>query len=111
MGFNTALIICNDQLHTLAERPNAGKLIQDVIHRASHGEYREGERRSGPAYGPFGIGALPSQHADDGQLALVARNSIKLVGTCWTSDPLEAIKQVADQLGYKLVKKPERKTA
>lgn len=111
MGFNTALIVCNDQLHSLASDPRAGAIIKHVIDHACHGEYKNGVRKSGPAYGIYGVGALPSQHADDGQLILVGRNSIQLVGTCWTGDPLEAIRQVADQLGYKLTKKPERKTA
>jgi hypothetical protein len=112
MGFNTAVIICNDQLDRLVTDPDAGKVIGDAISEANYGFRIDGARRSGAAaYGRHGIGALPSRHADDCQLVLIGHNSIQLVGQCWTGDPLEAVRQVANQLGYDLRKKPERKSA
>lgn len=110
MGFNTALIICNDQLSDLAKSPEAGAAIDRVIGEANNGRYENGTRKmTEPAYGRFSVGALPSRHADEGQLILIGGNSIQLVARCWTFDPLTALEQAADQLGYKLVKKRERK--
>jgi hypothetical protein len=112
MGYNTAVIICNDQLHDLAKDPNAGELIQTVIHEAGCRPGPRGREKGfhQASYGAYSVGALPPRHADECQLVLVGRNSIDLVGTSFSSDPLEALRQAANKLGYDLRKKPERKT-
>lgn len=111
MGFNTALIVCNDQLDRLVADPRAGGVIGDVISEANYGVRIERKRRIGDAaYGRHSVGALPSMHADDCQLVLIGHNAIQRVGVCYSSDPLEAIRQVANHLGYDLRKKPERKS-
>ena len=110
MGYNTAIIICNDQLHDLARDPDTGRAIDRMIGEANAGRRTaEGREVGQAAYGRFSMGALPSRHADEGQLILVGGNCIQTVARCWTFDPLEALKQAADQLGYTLHKKPERK--
>lgn len=111
MGYNTAVIICNDQLQSIADDPNFGSKLKDTILDTRRVRPRGHENMNAANYGAYSVGALPPRHADDCQLVLVGRNSIQLVGQCWSSDPLEAIRQVADHLGYDLRKKPERKSA
>lgn len=113
MGYNTVLTVCNDQLSSIRNDPDFGRKVHDLIRDAGHFPGPRGHERSinQPLHGAYGVSALMPRHADDMQLVLVGRNTMELIGQCWTADPVEALKQVADQLGYKVIKQPERKKA
>jgi len=114
MGYNTALMICNDGLHELERDPDAGKKIargvlmadRDPPHSISIGNHCN----------PVSI--LPSQHADTAQLVVVGGNWIQSVAflrnrdfTGASNDPVaeRVLRQLADDLGYNLSKKAWRK--
>lgn len=73
MGYNTAAIFLNDTLHELARDPEAGAKIQSHVLRG----------RREPNYGPHGVQALPSQHADTVQIVAVGGNTM-----VWIMDEL-----------------------
>jgi hypothetical protein len=103
MGYNTALIICNDQLHELAKDPEGGRIIQSLIQEA---------RGKEAIYGRYGIGALQSQHADGVQIVAVGGNAIRHLGYGhYTHSPEDLLRCLADQMGYRLSKRPLRAAA
>jgi len=99
VGFNTACIILNDTLHSFAADPAVGEKVQTAILTA---------RRSG-GYGPHGFMALQSQHADNVQIVAIGGNRIDLLGIGhWRDDKEALLRQLADQMGFRLVRKPRR---
>lgn len=105
MGFNSAVLILNDQMHDLERAPDGGKAVTDAIHSASN--YRDAM----PGYGRYGVRALPTQHADTAQLVRISANSIKHLGFGhWRMSDIELLKEAADKLGYRLVRKSTKET-
>jgi hypothetical protein len=112
MGFNTALMFCNDALGALKRDPDAGVKIASGITLANRDD-------------SFGVGnhvncfsVLPSIHANGTQVILVGGNTIRSVCTfghttfmsipdCDIEEKLLA--RLADDLGYNLSKKAWRK--
>lgn len=105
MGFNTACIILNDQLHTLANREGVGRDIELSVLTA---ERRDRPHRGEVHYTP-GFEALPSQHADTVQIVAVGGNMIRLLGHGhWRHEPEELLRALADQMGFRLTRKAAR---
>lgn len=110
MGFNTALIILNDQLHDLARDPRAGELIQDIVREAAEREWpRAGidAPRRLARYGRYGVGALQSEHADTTHIVAIGRNEIVPLGFSGSLEPEAILRSLADQLGFEV--RPKRK--
>lgn len=109
MGFNTALVFCNDGLGELDRDPNAGKKIAALI-RGSWG-LRRGESESG-SIGNYAnpISCLTSLHADEIQIVAVGGNRIQYLGYGggYASTPEAMLKELADQMGFRLVAKKKR---
>lgn len=96
MGYNTACIILNDRLHDFAKDPEVGGKVQTAVLVA----HRDMSR------GPHGFQALPSQHADVAQVVVVSANSIKPLGYGhWQNTDEELLRHLADQHGFRLVRK------
>jgi hypothetical protein len=112
MGYNTAAMFLNDAIDGLKRDPDIGHKIYEAIIMAD----RPGNRERG--YTDFSISnhcnggmVIPSRHADEVQIVAVGGNYMKRLGySYWTrmDDPVEMCKALADQLGYRLVKKAER---
>ena len=114
MGFNTALMICNDGMDELRRDPLAAEKLHQGILLA--GRQRDGWGFSvsiGNHCNPVSI--LPSEHADYAQLVIVGGNSIRRIATLggsrarfdWDAEGVFAT--LADQLGYNVSKKAWRK--
>lgn len=98
MGFNTACIILNDRLHDLPKRDDLGSRIQTSVLTAS--------RRHSIAPG---MDFLPSQHADTVQIVAVGGNRIFSLGYGhWRDEPEDLLRKLADQMGFRIVRKPRR---
>lgn len=100
MGFNTACLILNDELNTLAEREGIGRDIKATVLTSERG-------RHGVAPHPTpGFRSLPSQHADTVQIVAVGGNRIFSLGYGhWKDEPEELLRALADQMGFRLVRK------
>lgn len=98
MGFNTAAIILNDQLHQLAKDPDAGEWIARAV-RDSRGDGST----------PFGLTVLSSAHSDTIQIVGVGGNMIQRLGYGrWDDKPEDLLRKLADQMGFRLVRKAAR---
>jgi len=101
MGFNTAVIIKNDYMHTIQDDKDFGEKLCDSI-------YYSGWNKTRNLHNSFST--LPSQHADTMQVVLIGGNSIRSLGySNWNSTDIEILRDLADQFGYKLTKKREKK--
>lgn len=97
MGFNSTVIILNDYLHQIAEDKDFGRSLSDAILGLS--VQRE-------VHIP-GATAIETHHADDVMVIAVGGNSGKNLGRGghFRSTDLELIRNIADNLGYRLVRK------
>lgn len=100
MGFNTVAFFLNDQTDALCRDPGAVAIT--LRNAMSSGR--------GAKYGPGGMRVLPSVHADYQQVVVAGGNRITLLGACHglSHEPADILKQLADQHGYRLVRKPQR---
>ena len=112
MGYNTALMVCNDGLSQLERDADAGKKIARGVLAA--GQATVNYIAIGNHANPVSI--LPSQHADVDQLVIVGGNTIRHVHSFYrligcSSRPLEedVLSALAEELGYTLRKKAWRK--
>lgn len=113
MGYNTAVMLLNDHIDGLNTDTGFGPRLHDSILESSRPEYR-GRGKSLPL-GHCGNGAmvLESQHADNVQIVAVGGNCMIPLGTLWgawrhMTEPEKLLKSLADQMGYRLVRKPQR---
>lgn len=102
MGYNTSITICNDMLDQIRSHPD--DFVEGITHYLNDG-------------GGFGVGNYANgvtvhsaNHADDTQLIAVGGNYSTKVFRGWGPHHTEEgqiflLKQWADSLGYRLVKK------
>lgn len=91
MGMNSTVLILNDQLHDIAADPQT---FVDCLLGACNGgtpiEWTTGK-------------LVACHHADDTAIIAVSGNQAKVLGYAGPRlDDIEALKQVANQLGYEL---------
>lgn len=103
MGFNTVAMFLNDQSDVMERR---GQEVLDTLHtcmRSGQGTDRIG--------GPGQMQVLPSHHADNLHVVMAGGNTLSSLGfvSGWSHDPVHALKQLAGQHGYRLVKLPSGK--
>lgn len=99
MGLNTPAIIMNDLLHEMERDPDAGRHIAYAVIDRDHFDASA-----------LGVKVLPCGHSSAMQIVAVGGNTIRLIGwsnSCHDSDE-ELLRKLADQMGYKLVKKGSR---
>lgn len=111
MGYNTAVLILNDAAHNLETDPDVGRKLYKAMGESQYSENRE--RGVDFSIGNHCNGGLvlPAHHADDIQVLVVGRNYMRHLGKVYhvdMEDPVAVTKQLADSLGYKLVKKAAR---
>lgn len=95
MGLNTAAIILNDRLTDL-RKSDAGTEIAKAIQ----------DPRGTDGWTPYGVTVLPSVHADTTQIVAIGGNSIRSLGYGrWTDDNEALLRKLADQMGFRLVRK------
>lgn len=94
MGFNTAVIILNDHLHSIESDPNFGKKLSDGI-LETYNRPREKHYHSE-------FDCLPSQHADWDQLVVIGQNSIRNFKDLTKEEAKAVLKNAAWEAGFKL---------
>ncbi len=93
MGYNTAVLILNDQMERLKD-PAWG---EDLYHAILSSRRTGGYVKAGQA--------LPSQHADTAQVVVIAANSIHTIGYGdWQDSDEDLLRKLAKQRGYTLRK-------
>lgn len=107
MGFRTIVVLNNDRANEWANDPTLGQQIQGAMNHAMGVKYDPRQALEG------GYGNVAScQHADVQMLVAVNHFSVeKLATTHWHSGQkpdevsLNLLREAAEKLGYKLVKK------
>lgn len=112
MGFNTSVIVMNDALGWIEEDPEFGKNLARAIAEASRGKPVDVPAHSGRGGVHCNAATvIESHHADGYQAVLVGGNMGQKLGRqCFGQydDHVEMLKQIASDLGYRLVKKPKK---
>ena len=106
MGFNTAVMFCNDGFSQIEAHPD--EFVEGIVRNYNRG-------------GTFGVGnhgnlaqVIASEHADYTQLVAVGGNFATRVHTAWRCDhhtedgQVAILRQWADMLGYQIARKPKR---
>ena len=111
MGFNTAVMLCNDELHTLERSETFAKDLCDAASEAYCYNKSVRVKRTNAI-------VLPSEHADVKRVLVVGGNTI-VKTDLYMLDRFSEIKQndlelkilqeAANKLGYYLRKKPAKK--
>lgn len=104
MGYNSTLLVLNDALHQIANDTEFGKKVADAISSLSV--------QNGPVYISSGghvnaASAIETHHADGIKLVAIGGNYGQDLGYAgnYRSTPEEMLRTLADELGYKVVKK------
>lgn len=112
MGFNSTVVILNDYLHDIEKDPEFGRKISLMIAGHNYPELSELRQRQG-AYAR-GAQVIGVHHADAVHMFAVGCNHGRDLGYVgnWTQmdDNEKLLRELADQLGYTLRKKPQRKS-
>lgn len=107
MGFNTTVVVLNDGLEAIRRDPAFGEnLVQQILSIS----VREG-RRDVPALNHANAASVvETHHADSMSLIAVGGNLGRDLGHAggYRANDLELIKNIADKMGYRLVKKTSR---
>jgi len=111
MGNRTVVILYNDQTSDWSKDPDLGKKIMLGVNDAFMSSESPGPR------GDLGYGrVVECAHADTQTLAIIDGYQYKPIAYAWwyagqTTDitKIELLKSWADKMGYRLVKKPEKK--
>jgi hypothetical protein len=111
MGYNTPVLILNDAMDNLKTDADVGRKMYEAMLETPH----PSKRVNGVS---FSIGnhcnggmVLPSAHADDVQVIAVGYNYMRRLGTVYNvelDNPEMVLKQLADSLGYRLVKRASK---
>jgi hypothetical protein len=99
MGMNTAMVVLNDYVSDFPKDPGFGGRVREAILMA--GSRHESCNR--------GFTVLPSVHADYTQVVLIGQNSIEQWAVSGSTDKETILRNLADDLGFRLVRKAERK--
>ena len=114
MGFNTAVMILNDRFEDIRREPQ--RFVDEMLSGSCKWGVDRGEQQHGVDFYPGQSVVVPSQHADVVQVIAVGGNCLTVLGNIYGSgchseneDQLRLLKLLADDRGYRLVKKPEPK--
>tara|TARA_Y100000310_G_scaffold341389_2_gene440370 strand:- start:586 stop:936 length:351 start_codon:yes stop_codon:yes gene_type:complete len=115
MGYNTTVIVYNDALNSIEDDKDFGKSLAKAVKSLSISDGRHVDVPSGCHCNAAMV--VETHHADQTQVIAVGGNCGQVVGWggSWRldmrkpEDKIELLKNLADQLGYNLSKKPERK--
>lgn len=104
MGNNTVAMFLNDQADIVERR--GGEVLNTLKRCMGSGQ---GTDRLG---GPGQMQVLPSHHADNIHVVMAGGNHLSSLGFVhgWQHEPEEVIRQLADQHGFRLVRKPASAT-
>lgn len=118
MGFNATLVVMHDALHEIGRDLNFGKNVYETVLRCSaRGQDIPHYQRDIPALNHCNAASwIESHHADGTALVAVGGNYGTLLGHSWgykhheEADKLRILKDLAESMGYRLVRKSNGKT-
>lgn len=99
-----------DALHEIARDPNFGKNLSDAISAQSTFQYDRINVRAG-CYG-YAATVIESHHADYNVVVAIGGNVGIVLGNTYSrtrNSPEEILKQLAENLGYVIYKKPAKR--
>lgn len=111
MGFRTVVMLNNDRTDEWSKDPLLGEKIQRAMYHTTRGEDRYGQFSSDLGYGRV----VECTHADVQTLVKLEHYSSfePVAHGHWYPDQkdakMELLKKAAEDLGYRLVKKPAKK--
>ena len=112
MGYQTTVMLLNDHIDGLKTDTGFGPRLYNAILESGLPAYRN--KGLSLSLGNCGNGAmvLPSQHADQVQIVAVGGNYMVPLGTLWgrwthMQEPEKLLKELASQMGYRLVRLPK----
>ena len=107
MGYNSSVLILNDRLYEIEQDKEFGKNLARAISELSI--------KKMVRFGPQ-VTAVETHHADGFSVVAFGGNTAYHLGTTWcpsatksTSHEEEILRAIADQMGYRIVKKPRKK--
>lgn len=109
MGYNSTVIVLNDALHEIRNDAEFGKKVAEAISHLSV------DRKPIDIWAGSHCNAatvIETHHADGIKLIAVGGNCGQELGYVggYRSTPEDMLRNLADSLGYRLVKKPTKKT-
>lgn len=111
MGYNTTVMILNDALESIENDPNFAKNLVRGVHLVTRG--KPVDIHAGGQHAAATV--IETHHADSTSLVAVGGNDgISLGQFYYVGNPYEdkgkvaILKALADQLGYRIVKKPAK---
>lgn len=113
MGYNTTVLVMNDALTQIEEDPEFGKNLAKAIYSI----YDDRASRDIPAGNHCNAATvIESHHADGTAIVAVGQNYGTKIDECFyvgrhdlPEGQLKILKQLASYMGYRLVKKAEKK--
>ena len=114
MGYNTSVIVLNDALHDIENDPEFGKNLAQTIRRAALPDLHRSQLDVRAGCHCNAASVIETHHADQTSLVAFGGNYGNCLGMAWGSShhekekQLEILRQIADQFGYTLRKKPEK---
>ncbi len=106
MGFNTTVVVMNDALHQIEEDKEFGRKLA----QAALLTYNRGRQDVSAGNHVNAATVIESHHADGIHLIAVGGNYGQDLGYVggYRSTPEDMLRSLADQLGYRLVRKAKR---
>lgn len=103
MGFNSTLVVLNDQLDSIRDDPQFGRKVHDACSRVIMSDE--------PIRIYPGAMAVETHHADGMLVIAVGGNTAKVLGYGgdWRCTPEDMVRSLADGLGFRLVRYPARR--
>lgn len=117
MGWNTTVIVLNDAIDMIRDDVDFGRNLYYAILNSVRGEQVDIPARS-PRGGVHVNAAtvIEQHHADDTAIVAVGQNYGTKIGSCYYTGRHDLpegqeriLRQLADNMGYRLVKKAKRK--
>jgi len=119
MGYNTTVIVLNDAIDIIRDDPKFGEKLYYAILELARGKqvdipahsYRDGKITGVHCNAAT---AVETHHADGTAVVAVGGNCASVFYTGYHGDEsgkLKTLQQLAESMGYRLVKKPARKRA
>lgn len=107
MGYNSAIMICNDAMHEIEKDPvgwwNKAYNALNNLSRTNDGTFGFGSHGNG-------FQAICQHHADQVSIVAIGGNRAVTLGYGhWTDTPEVLLKKLADELGYSVSKKRQPK--
>ena len=109
MGFNSTVLILNDQLGSIERDPE--RFVKEMVNAIQRSSMREQED-----FGPGQSTVMSCVHADAVTVLAVGGNCATVLGSVYNGGihhteeaQVEILRVLADKYGFRLVKKPQKK--